>query len=169
MSALGALFLNLPGHLVWWSVALILAAAEVLAPGYFLIWIGLGAAATGGLVLLLPQLGVLAQAFSFTVLAFLSCAAYWRWLRPRLQRDERSEATTLNRRGASLVGRRLVLTEAIRDGRGRARVGDGVWLATGPDLPAGSEVEVVGSEGVLLNVRPLHAAESASKGQAHPG
>ena len=163
---MSALFLNLPGHLVWWSVALILAAAEVLAPGYFLIWIGLGAAATGGLVLLLPQLGVLAQALSFTLLAFLSCAAYWHWLRPRLQR---SDATTLNRRGASLVGRRLVLTEAIRDGRGRARVGDGVWLATGPDLPAGSEVEVVGSEGVLLNVRPLHAAESVSKDQAHPG
>ena len=166
---MSALFLNLPGHLVWWSVALILAAAEVLAPGYFLIWIGLGAAATGGLVLLLPQLSVLAQALSFTLLAFLSCAAYWRWLRPRLQRGERSDATTLNRRGASLVGRRLVLTEAIRDGRGRARVGDSVWLATGPDLPAGSEVEVVGSEGVLLNVRPLHAAEPVSKGQAHPG
>ena len=109
---MSALFLNLPGHLVWWSVALILAAAEVLAPGYFLIWIGLGAAATGGLVLLLPQLGVLAQALSFTLLAFLSCAAYWNWLRPRLQRGERSDATTLNRRGASLVGRRLVLAEA---------------------------------------------------------
>jgi len=151
--------LNLPGHLVWWSVALLLAAAEVLLPGYFLLWIGVGAAGTGIVVLLLPHLGVLAQALCFTVLAFLSCAAYWRWLRPHLARGERGDAT-LNRRGASLIGRRLVLTEAIREGRGRARVGDGLWLVSGPDLPAGQEVEVTGVHGVLLQVRAASVAGS---------
>lgn len=159
---------NMPGHFVWWSLALVLAAAEVLAPGYFLLWIGIGAAATGFVVMLLPQLGVLAQAVAFTVLAFLSCVAYWRWLRPRLQRSEYSD-TTLNRRGASLIGRRLVLSEAIHEGRGRVRVGDGVWLATGPDLPAGSEVEVIAAEGILLKVRAVQdaaptTAEAANRG-----
>ena len=159
---------NMPGHFVWWSLALLLAAAEVLAPGYFLLWIGVGAAATGFVVMLLPQLGVLAQALAFTVLAFLSCAAYWRWLRPRLQRSEYSD-TTLNRRGASLIGRRLVLSEAISEGRGRVRVGDGVWLATGPDLPAGSEVEVIAAEGVLLRVRAVPDAPPATAETANPG
>lgn len=152
---------TLPGHFVWWSLALLLAAAEVLMPGYFLLWIGLGAAATGFVVLAFPQLGVLAQAAAFTALAFLSCAAYWHWVRPRLQRGEHADAT-LNRRGASLVGRRLVLSEAIREGRGRARVDDSFWLATGPDLPAGSEVEVVSAEGVLLSVRPVDPPAAAS-------
>ncbi len=147
---------SLPGHFVWWSAALVLAAAEVLAPGYFLLWIGLGAAATGALVMVLPNLGVLAQSMSFTTLAFLSCVSYWYWLRPAMQRGDRQDVT-LNRRGASLVGQRLVLTEAIREGRGRVRVGDSVWLATGPDLPAGTEVEVIDVEGVLLNVRPANA------------
>lgn len=157
---------TLPSHFVWWSLALLLAAAEVLMPGYFLLWIGIGAAATGFLVWLLPHLGVLAQAASFTALAFLSCVAYWRWVRPRLQRGEKIDVT-LNRRGASLVGRRLVLTEAIREGRGRARVDDGVWLATGPDLPAGSEVEVISADGVLLKVRPVDPAEAP--GTTAPG
>ena len=152
---------SLPGHFVWWSAALVLAAAEVLAPGYFLLWIGLGAAAMGALVMVLPDLGVLAQSISFTTLAFLSCAIYWYWLRPAMRRGERHDAT-LNRRGASLVGQRLVLTEAIREGRGRVRVGDSVWLATGPDLPAGTEVDVVNVEGVLLDVRPASAAMDVS-------
>ncbi len=156
------LLASLPGHLVWWTVALLLAAAEVLVPGYFLLWIGVGAAATGVVVLLLPQSGVLAQALSFTLLAFLSCAAYWRWLRPRLARGERSDPT-LNRRGASLVGRRVVLADAIRDGRGRAHVGDGIWLVEGPDLPAGSEVEITGAQGVLLSVRPASPAADAGR------
>lgn len=159
---------NMPGHFVWWSLALLLAAAEVLAPGYFLLWVGVGAAATGFVVMLLPQLGVLAQAVTFTVLAFLSCAAYWRGLRPRLLRGESSEAT-LNRRGAGLIGRRLVLSEAISEGRGRVRVGDGVWLATGPDLPAGSEVEVVGAEGILLKVRAVHDAAPATADATNTG
>lgn len=158
---------TLPGHFVWWSLALLLAGAEVLMPGYFLLWIGIGAAATGCLVFLLPQLGILAQAASFTMLAFLSCVAYWRLLRPRLQRNEQID-TTLNRRGASLVGRHLVLTEAIREGRGRARVDDGVWLATGPDLPAGSEVEVISAEGVLLKVRSVEAPAHKDREESNP-
>jgi len=32
-------------------------------------------------------------------------------------------------------------------------VGDGSWLAEGPDMAAGSEVEVVACEGTTLKVR----------------
>jgi membrane protein implicated in regulation of membrane protease activity len=39
------------------------------------------------------------------------------------------------------------------DGRGRVPVGDGWWLAEGPDLPAGSEIEVVAVDGTTLKVR----------------
>jgi membrane protein implicated in regulation of membrane protease activity len=52
-----------------------------------------------------------------------------------------------------MIGQRFVLVEAIVNGRGKARVGDGQWLVTGPDLPAGSDVEVVGVDGALLKVR----------------
>jgi len=56
-----------------------------------------------------------------------------------------------------MIGQRYVLIEAIVNGRGKARVGDGQWLVTGPDLPAGAEVEVVGVDGALLKVRAVTA------------
>lgn len=144
----------IPTHYLWWVLALILIAGEVLLPGYFLLWIGIAAAAMGAIVLVLPALGVLAQAVCFAVLAFLSCILYWKFVRPRLQREATPEAALLNRRGARMLGQRYVLESAIVNGRGKARVGDGQWLVEGPDLPVGTAVEVIGVEGTTLKVRP---------------
>ncbi|NUO72762.1 MAG: NfeD family protein, partial [Frateuria sp.] len=60
----------------------------------------------------------------------------------------------LNRRGEQMIGQRFVLIEAIVNGRGKARVGDGEWLVAGPELPLGATVEVVGVDGNTLKVRP---------------
>jgi len=144
------MFADIATHYLWWILALLLIGVEVLLPGYFMLWIGLGAAATGLLVLMLP-LPVIGQAIAFVVLAFLSCAAYWYLLRPRLRRVDRSEPR-LNRRGEQSIGRRYVLAEAIVNGRGKARVGDSLWLVSGPDLPVGATVEVVAVEGNTLQV-----------------
>ena len=99
-------------HYWWWILALVLIAVEVALPGYFMLWIGIAAGLTGLLVLLAPGLSMLAQALAFAALAFLSCAAYWYWLRPRLMRDEPS-GSRLNRRGEQCIGQRYVLAEAI--------------------------------------------------------
>jgi membrane protein implicated in regulation of membrane protease activity len=148
------MFANVAAHYLWWIIALVLIAIEVIMPGYFMLWIGIGAAATGLLVLLMPGLPVLAQALAFAVLAFVSCAVYWYAVRPKLQRDEPGDER-LNRRGEQLIGKRYVLIEAIVNGRGKAQVGDGQWLVSGPDLPPGSTVEVVAVEGTTLKVRPV--------------
>ncbi|HEY4144261.1 NfeD family protein [Pinirhizobacter sp.] len=140
-------------HYLWWILALVLIAGEMLAPGYFLLWIGIASGAMGVVLFAMPGMGVLAQAILFGVFTFASCFAYWKWLRPRLERGEPS-ASLLNRRGEQLVGQRLVLVEPIVNGRGKARVGDGAWLVSGPDLPSGTEVEVVSVSGSLLQVRP---------------
>ena len=54
-----------------------------------------------------------------------------------------------------MIGRRVLVAQAIVNGRGKVSVGDGEWLAEGPDLPIGSEVEVVSIRGTTLQVRPL--------------
>ena len=146
------MFPDIATHYLWWIVALVLIGAEVLLPGYFLLWIGIGAAATGLLVLVAP-LPMLAQAIAFVVLAFLSCAIYWYQVRPRMRRTDQSESR-LNRRGEQNIGRQYVLAEAIVNGRGKARVGDGLWLVSGPDLPVGTTVEVVAVDGNTLRVKP---------------
>ncbi|WP_266183535.1 NfeD family protein [Dyella humicola] len=140
-------------HYWWWILALVLIALEVIMPGYFMLWIGIAAGVTGLVMLAAPGLSLLGQALVFAVLAFLSCAAYWYGLRPKLMRNEPGDAL-LNRRGEQKIGHRYVLAEAIVNGRGKARVGDSLWLVRGPDLPVGSMVEVVGVDGTTLLVRP---------------
>jgi len=139
-------------HYLWWILALLLIAGELLLPGYFMLWIGVAAAAMGVVLWVMPALGVLAQAILFGVLAIVACVLYARFLRPRLEkRDPGNER--LNRRGEQMIGQRYELVEAIVNGRGKARVGDGQWLVSGPDLPVGATVEVVAVDGTTLRVR----------------
>ncbi|HEX7112313.1 MAG TPA: NfeD family protein [Mizugakiibacter sp.] len=146
--------LDVSGHYVWWVLALLLIGGEVIVPGYFLLWIGIAAGAMGLIVLVLPQLGMLPQAVLFAILAFVSCFAYWKLLRPRLERDA-PDAAGLNRRAERLIGQRYLLETAIEHGRGKARVGDSLWLVEGPDLPAGASVEVIGVDGSTLKVKAV--------------
>jgi inner membrane protein len=143
---------QLAGHFLWWILALLLIAGELLVPGYFLLWIGLAAAAMGVLLWLVPGMGLLAQAIVFGLLAFAACLAYARWLRPKLERRVPG-SERLNRRAEQMIGQRYELIEAIVNGRGKARVGDGQWLVSGPDLPVGSTVEVIAVDNGTLQVR----------------
>lgn len=144
-------------HYLWWIAALLLIGSEVLLPGYFMLWIGIAAAVMGAVMLVLPDLGPVAQAIVFGLLAFASCFAYWRFVRPRIDRVPAGNER-LNRRGEQLIGQRYTLCEAIVQGRGKARVGDGMWLVTGPDLPLGASVEVTGIDGTTLRVKAVDVA-----------
>ncbi|MEO5625435.1 MAG: NfeD family protein [Dokdonella sp.] len=142
---------NLVNNYGWWVAALVLIAAEMILPGYFLLWIGVAAGILGVVTLVAPSLPAIAQAVLFALLALASCLVYWRYIRPLA--EQRDDQPLLNRRGKKLVGERFVLIEPIVNGRGKVKVGDGQWLAEGPDLPAGSEVEVVAVDGTALKVR----------------
>lgn len=144
---------NLLTNYGWWLLALVLIGAEVIAPGYFMLWIGIAAGVMGVVTFALPALPALAQAIVFALLAIASCTIYWRFIRPLA--EHRDDQPLLNRRGQRMVGRRVVVVEAIVNGRGKVKVGDGAWLAEGPDLPAGSEVEVVAVDGTQLKVRAI--------------
>lgn len=144
---------NLVTYYGWWLLALLLIGMEVIAPGYFMLWIGIAAGVMGIVSLIAPNLGAVAAAVLFAVLSIASCLVYWRFIRPLAER--RDDQPLLNRRGQRMVGRRVVVVEAIVNGRGKVKVGDGQWLAEGPDLPVGSEVEIVSVHGTTFTVRPL--------------
>ncbi|MGF6709930.1 membrane protein implicated in regulation of membrane protease activity [Luteibacter sp. W1I16] len=141
-------------HYLWWIVALLLIGGEVILPGYFMLWIGIAAAAMGVVMLFFPEMTALAQAVLFVVFAFVSCFVYWKVVRPRLERIPAGNER-LNRRGEQLIGQCYTLCEPIVQGRGKARVGDGMWLVTGPDLPLGATVEVIGIDGTTLRVKAV--------------
>ena len=133
----------------WAAIALLLFAAEAMAPGAFMLWLGFAAAAVFLGVLLVPGIPVLAQAAAFIVLGFVSIQVYRRWFRSR---EKPSDQPALNRRTAALVGRVVPLERAIVDGHGRVQIADAFWEVSGPDLPAHAHVRVVGADGMILKV-----------------
>ncbi|KLJ01138.1 NfeD family protein [Luteimonas sp. FCS-9] len=135
----------------WAAVALLLMAAETLAPGAFLLWMGFAAAAVFVVALLVPGLALLAQVALFVVLSFVSVLVYRKWFR---QRERQSDHPTLNRRASQHMGRVVPLDQAIVAGRGRVKIGDAFWVVEGVDLPAGAPVRIVGTDGVNLHVEP---------------
>ena len=144
---------NLVDNYGWWLLALLLVGAEMIAPGYFMLWIGIAAGVMGVVTVFAPELPAIVQAVMFALLSIAACLAYWRFVRPLA--EQRDDQPLLNRRGQKLVGERFVLIEPIVNGRGKVKVGDGQWLAEGPDLPAGSDVEVVAVDGTTLKVKAI--------------
>ena len=136
--------------IAWAALALLLIAAETLAPGAFLLWMGLAAAAVFLGVLLVPGIPVLAQVAAFVVLSFVSIQVYRKWFRKAARQ---SDQPLLNRRAAQNIGLVAPLEQAVVAGRGRIKLGDAFWTVEGPDLPAGTSVRVVAVDGMLLKVQ----------------
>ncbi|HEX2082259.1 MAG TPA: NfeD family protein [Xanthomonadaceae bacterium] len=133
----------------WAAIALALFAAEALAPGAFMLWLGFAAVAVFLGVLLIPGMPILAQAVAFVVLSFVSIQVYRTWFRGR---ERQSDQPALNRRTQALVGRVVPLDRGIVQGRGRVQIADAYWDVSGPDLPAGTPVRITGAEGMTLLV-----------------
>lgn len=136
----------------WAALALLLMAAETLVPGAFMLWLGFAAAAVFVLVLVVPDVPVLAQVAVFIGLSFVSVQVY----RVRFRgRQRQSDHPTLNQRADQLIGRVVPLETAIVNGQGRVQIADAYWTVVGPDLPAGTAVRVTRSEGMTLRVEPV--------------
>ncbi|MCC4590442.1 NfeD family protein [Xanthomonas campestris pv. cannae] len=136
--------------MAWGALTLLLFAAEALAPGAFMLWMGFAAAAVFLAVLVVPGMPLLLQVGAFVVLSFVSIQVYRTWFR---NRGRASDQPLLNRRAEQLIGRVVTLDQPIQGGRGRAKVDDAFWVVGGPDLPGGSTVRIVGVDGMTLLVQ----------------
>ena len=134
----------------WAAIALLLFAAEALAPGAFMLWLGFAAAVVFVAVLFAPGIPMLVQVGAFVVLSFVSVQFYRRRFRDRATR---SDQPVLNRRAEALVGRVVPLERGIVNGRGRVQIADAYWDVSGPELPAGAPVRIVAAHGMTLEVR----------------
>ena len=139
---------NMEPHWAWLSLGVLLAAAEIVAPGFFLIWIGAAAIVTGVIAWVVP-LSIPLQLGIFAILSFVALYGGRRWLKAN---PITSADPHLNQRAGRLVGEVLTVTQAIEDGRGRAKVGDGEWPVRGPDAAEGTKVRVISADGGVLVV-----------------
>ena len=140
-----------PEMIVWASIALALIAAETMAPGIFLLWLGFAAAAMFFLVWLLPGMSVLMQAVFFVVLSFALVMVYVKYFRGK---EAPSDQPLLNRRGEQLVDKVMALETAIINGQGRVKIGDAFWIVQGPDMPVNTLVRVLSVDSMTLRVIP---------------
>jgi len=126
---------------------LVLLGIEIVAPGAFMMWLGLAAFGTG-LVVLATGIGFELQVVTCGVLAAITLAIGIRF---------RNRPTRLNTQQAGLAGRTVTaLTFTGREGR--VRLGDSDWSARVPtDVPEpapGARLRVEGVDGTVLIVRP---------------
>ena len=139
----------------WMVLGAALIAIELLAPGFWFLWLGLGALTTGLVTLALPDLSWQLQSVVFCVLSIASVILGRAFMR---RHGEAEDHPTLNRRVQQYVGRTYVLEDATLHGRGRVRIGDSIWHVelegTDDSLAAGSSVVVTGADGSTLKVRP---------------
>lgn len=139
------------GPWAWIILGLVLIGLEMIAPGVFLLWLGLAALATG----LVAWLFGLSWQVAWLAFAGLSLAAVALGRAVTKRSDsEMTEGGGLNRRGGDLIGRDFVLEAPIAGGVGRLRVGDSSWRIEGPDAAAGEQIRVVRVDGATLVVKP---------------
>jgi hypothetical protein len=145
-----------PGWL-WLIGGVILLIAEVIAPGFFLVFIGAAAMATG-LFTVLFGLGSTSQLALFVLYALLAVFVGRRFY---ANRTADSADPLLNDRAARLVGKVVTVVVQVDDQSGRVRVGDSEWSARGGPAAVGESVRITGVEGNCLIVEPARTLPPA--------
>ena len=138
-----------PGWL-WLIGGVLLLILEVIAPGFFLVFLGAAAMATG-LFTVLFGLGAAAQLALFALYAVIAMLVGRRFY---ANRTADSTDRLLNDRVGRLVGKMVTVVAAVDDHDGRVRVGDSEWSARGGPAAAGERVRVTGVDGNCLLVEP---------------
>jgi len=142
---------GLEPHWAWLIAGLVLAVAEMVVPGVFLIWFAAAALIVGLLTAALP-IALPVEVVLFAALSLASVLASRKFLS---RHPIESADPLLNQRGARLIGQSVVVTQAFEHGSGRVRCGDTEWLAQGPDASAGARMTVTGSQGSVLIVEAV--------------
>jgi len=143
---------------LWLIGGVALLIAELIAPGFFLVFIG-GAAIATGLVTLLIGIPVAAQLAIFAILAFLAARVGGR--HAYSYKYDYSTDPLLNDRVGRLLGHVVVVVEPVDSQGGRVKVGDSVWSARGGPAAVGDRVRIVDVEGNCLKVEPEHSLPPA--------
>jgi membrane protein implicated in regulation of membrane protease activity len=139
-----------PGWL-WMIGGVLLLIAEIIAPGFFLIFIGVAAIATG-LFTLLFNLGIVPELALFVVYAILAVMAGRRFYANHV---EVPSDARLNDPARRLVGKVVTVVTPIDEHGGRVRLGDGEWSARGGPAAVGDRVRITGVDGNCLNVEAI--------------
>jgi hypothetical protein len=142
----------------WLIGGVVLLIAELIAPGFFLMFVGAAAILTGILAVALPISPAL-QLGAFAVLAI--AIARFGGRRAYASRYDHSSDPSLNNPVHRLLGRVVIVVEPVDGNGGRVRVGDSVWPARGGPASVGERVRIVDVDGNCLKVEAEHVLPPA--------
>ena len=133
---------------IWAIGGLVLLIAEIVAPGFFLVFLGVAAIATG-LFTRLFDLSLAPQLVLFVIYTALAVMIGKRWY---AEPDHHDQSIKLNDPSLRMVGKSVTVVDPVDDHGGRVRVGDGEWSARGGPAAAGARVRVIAVDGNCLLV-----------------
>jgi membrane protein implicated in regulation of membrane protease activity len=136
----------------WWVLAAILLIIELLAPGFFFLWMAASGFITGCVVLLIPAISLNAQIVVFSVLSVIAIGVWKFYVN---KHPIESDHPLLNKRGAQYIGRIFNLYEPIENGRGKIKADDTIWNVEGEDCGIESKVKVTAVKGTVFSVKKV--------------
>jgi len=143
-------YLVMFGKWGWLILAAVFFVVELVAPGAFMMWLGLSALLVG-IISFFADWQWQYQLIAFAVFA-LASIPLWRRFAHRVEKP--ADQPFLNRRADAFVGRVFTLEKPIVSGSGTVRIDDSIWRLAGPDCPGGSRVKVVRADAATLVVEP---------------
>jgi len=136
----------------WWVLALILLVIELLAPGFFFLWMAASGFVTGLLLWLMPALDIKVQIFIFSVLSIVAITA---WKLYGKKYSISTDHPLLNKRGQQYIGRVFSLYQPIENGEGKIKVDDSIWKVHGEDCDINTKVKVIAIRGTVFDVEKV--------------
>ena len=135
----------------WLIAAAVFFVLELIAPGAFMLWLGISAMLVG-IISLFVAWPWQYQLVAFAIFA-LASIPLWRRFAHRVEKAV--DQPFLNRRADAFVGREFTLEKPIVAGSGTVKIDDTIWRLSGPDVPGGSRVKVVRAEAAMLVVEAI--------------
>lgn len=134
----------------WWALALIFVVVEALYVSGAFVSLAIAGLVTGMAFNSDPDLGWRLQLVIFASTTIISFVIIKLLFGRKL-----AESAAETKVPSTLIGRELVLTQAIQNGFGEIEI-DGInWALKGPDKKAGTVVKVVSVDGHYLAVYPF--------------
>jgi membrane protein implicated in regulation of membrane protease activity len=128
----------------WLSFSVALLSVELMFPGIFMLWFGIGGLITTLIVFIFNVSG------PFPVILFLILGLLNSILGYNYQKNRKIQL--VNNLEKNFIGRTIVLQFAIENGVGREKIDNSYWTLKGPDLAKGEKVTITGVEGNSLIV-----------------
>jgi len=138
---------------VWLIFAGICFVAEMMTTGFLIFWLGLGAVLA--MITSFITSSILVQTIVFVVTSTILILL----TKPLVNKYIDKQDKKINTNTDAIIGKKGIVTSTINslEGKGLVKVNGEVWSAKTnlETIPEGTEVEIIGIDGVKLMVTPL--------------